>query len=195
MFELKKLPYNNDSLEPFISSKTVEFHYGKHHQTYVNNLNNLLPNSEFASENNLETIIKKSTGAIFNNAAQVYNHTFYWESLMKNGKKLPQGELLKAIETNFGSFEEFKNKFSNAAITCFGSGWAWLVKTKDGKLEITQESNAGCSLTKEQIPLLTIDVWEHAYYIDYQNLRAKYVEEFWNYVNWNMVEERYKQAN
>ena len=189
-FELPKLPYENDALEPVISQKTIEFHYGKHHQAYVNNLNNLIAGTEFENAS-LEEIIKKSEGGIFNNAAQVWNHTFYFQSLSPNGGGKPEGEIGKAIENTFGSFDKFKEQFTMAAATLFGSGWAWLVKNKDGSLEITKESNAGCPLTKDQVPLLTIDVWEHAYYLDYQNLRPDYIASFWKLVNWDVVESRF----
>ncbi len=189
-FTLPVLPYQMNALEPHISQKTLEFHYGKHHQTYVTNLNNLVVGTEFEHESNLETIIKKSSGGIFNNAAQVFNHTFYWESLAPNAGGLPTGAVLDAIVKNFGSFEEFKTKFTQASVTLFGSGWAWLVKTPDGKLEITQESNAGNPMTKGLKPILTCDVWEHAYYLDVQNRRPDYLAAFWNLVNWKAVEKR-----
>jgi len=183
--ELPKLPYNKDALQPHISAETLEFHYGKHHQTYVTNLNNLIKGTEFESAT-LEEIVKKSSGGVFNNSAQVWNHTFYWNSL--NPKKTaPAGGLEKALKDAFGSVDEFKTKFTAAAIGTFGSGWAWLVVNGAGKLEITSTSNAGCPLTSGQKPLLTCDVWEHAYYIDYRNARAKYVEGFWNLVNWDFA--------
>ena len=189
-FTLPALPYEINALEPHISQKTLEFHYGKHHQTYVTNLNNLVVGTEFEQETNLETIIKKSSGGIFNNAAQVFNHTFYWESLAPNAGGIPAGAVLDAIVKNFGSFDEFKAKFTQASITLFGSGWAWLVKTPEGKLEITQESNAGNPMTKGLKPILTCDVWEHAYYLDVQNRRPDYLAAFWNLVNWKAVEKR-----
>jgi len=189
-FTLPALPYEINALEPHISQKTLEFHYGKHHQTYVTNLNNLVVGTEFEQETNLETIIKKSSGGIFNNAAQVFNHTFYWESLAPNAGGIPTGAVLDAIVKNFGSFDEFKTKFTQASITLFGSGWAWLVKTPEGKLEITQESNAGNPMTKGLKPILTCDVWEHAYYLDVQNRRPDYLAAFWNLVNWKAVEKR-----
>lgn len=189
-FTLPALPYEINALEPHISQKTLEFHYGKHHQTYVTNLNNLVVGTEFEQETNLETIIKKSSGGIFNNAAQVFNHTFYWESLAPNAGGIPTGAVLDAIVKNFGSFDEFKAKFTQASITLFGSGWAWLVKTPEGKLEITQESNAGNPMTKGLKPILTCDVWEHAYYLDVQNRRPDYLAAFWNLVNWKAVEKR-----
>ena len=189
-FTLPVLPFEINALEPHISQRTLEFHYGKHHQTYVTNLNNLVVGTEFEHEPNLETIIKKSSGGIFNNAAQVFNHTFYWESLAPNAGGMPTGAVLDAIVKNFGSFEEFKTKFTQASVTLFGSGWAWLVKTPDGKLEITQESNAGNPMTKGLKPILTCDVWEHAYYLDVQNRRPDYLTAFWNLVNWKAVEKR-----
>jgi superoxide dismutase, Fe-Mn family len=189
-FTLPALPYEINALDPHISQRTLEFHYGKHHQTYVTNLNNLVLGTEFEHETNLEPIIKKSSGGIFNNAAQVFNHTFYWESLAPNAGGIPTGAVLDAIVTNFGSFEEFKTKFTQASITLFGSGWAWLVKTPESKLEITQESNAGNPITKGLKPILTCDVWEHAYYLDVQNRRPDYLAAFWNLVNWKAVEKR-----
>jgi Fe-Mn family superoxide dismutase len=189
--QLPPLPYAKNALEPVISAETIEYHYGKHHQTYVTNLNNLIKGTEFENAA-LEEIVVKSTGGIFNNAAQVWNHTFYWNGLKPNGGGAPKGELAAAIDKAFGSFEEFKNQFSQKAITTFGSGWAWLVKNKDGSLSLESTSNAGCPLTGGQTPLLTIDVWEHAYYVDYRNARAKYVEEFWNIVNWDFVEANFK---
>jgi superoxide dismutase, Fe-Mn family len=189
-FTLPALPYEINALEPHISQKTLEFHYGKHHQTYVNNLNNLIVGTEFENETNLTNIVKKSKGGIFNNAAQIYNHTFYWESLSPNGGGEPTGIVLDEIVKHFGSFAEFKTKFTQASVTLFGSGWAWLVKTPEGIIEITQESNAGTPITKDLVPLLTCDVWEHAYYLDVQNRRPDYLNAFWNLVNWKEVEKR-----
>lgn len=189
--QLPPLPYANNALEPVISAETIEYHYGKHHQTYVTNLNNLIKGTEFETAG-LEEIVVKSNGGIFNNAAQVWNHTFYWNGLKPNGGGAPKGELAAAIDKAFGSFEEFKKQFSQKAITTFGSGWAWLVKNKDGSLSLESTSNAGCPLTSGQTPLLTIDVWEHAYYVDYRNARPKYVEEFWSIVNWDFVEANFK---
>ncbi len=188
-FELPKLPYAIDALEPYISKQTIEFHYGKHHQAYVNNLNNLVPDTEFENAS-LEEIIKKASGGIFNNGAQIWNHTFYWNCLKPNGGGIPTGKLLEAINKSFGSFEEFKQKFSTAAATLFGSGWAWLVKKQDGSLEIVQESNAGNPLKNGHTPLLTCDVWEHAYYLDQQNKRPDYISSFWNLVDWDAVSAR-----
>ncbi len=183
---LPTLPYEKNALEPHISAETLEFHYGKHHQTYVTNLNNLIAGTEF-EQLTLEEIVKKSSGGIFNNAAQVWNHTFYWHSLSPTGGGEPTGALAEAIVKTFGSFEKFKEDFSKTAITTFGSGWAWLVKNADGSLALVSTSNAATPLTTGQTPLLTIDVWEHAYYVDYRNLRPKYVEAFWNLVNWEFA--------
>ncbi len=182
-FELPELPFDKAALSPIISEETLDYHWGKHHAAYVNNVNKLIDGTEFA-DMDLESIIKKSQGGIFNNAAQTWNHTFFWNTLSPNGGGKPKGDLLAAIEKDFGSFEEFKSKFSTAAATLFGSGWAWLVKNDDGSLEIMQESNAGTPLTKGKKAILTIDVWEHAYYIDYRNARPKFIEKFWDIVNW-----------
>lgn len=189
--ELPKLPYDLDALEPYISKETLEYHYGKHHQTYVNNLNNLIAGTEFA-DMKLEDIIRKSSGGIFNNAAQVWNHTFYWHCLSPN-KSSPQPELLDAINKYFGSLEQFIKKFSEAAIANFGSGWTWLVQKKDTQeLAIISTSNAQTPISEDKYnPLLTCDVWEHAYYIDYRNARAKYVENFWNILNWEFVSKNF----
>ena len=188
---LPPLPYAKDALAPVISAETIEYHYGKHHQTYVTNLNNLIKGTEFENST-LEEIVLKSSGGMFNNAAQVWNHTFYWNGLKPNGGGAPSGELAAAIDKAFGSFDEFKKQFTQKAITTFGSGWAWLVKNKDGSLSLESTSNAATPLTNGQKPLLTIDVWEHAYYIDYRNARAKYAEEFWSIVNWDFVAANYK---
>jgi len=185
-FELPPLPYEKDALEPHISKETIEFHYGKHHQTYVTNLNNLVPGTEFEGKS-LEAIIKSSSGGVFNNAAQIWNHTFYWHCLSPNGGGEPTGTLAKAINDTFGSFAAFKDQFTKTAITTFGSGWAWLVKNSDGSLALTSTSNAGTPMAQGQVALLTCDVWEHAYYIDFRNARPKYVEAFWNLVNWDFV--------
>ena len=189
-FELPALPYAKNELVPHISEETVEYHYGKHHQTYVTNLNNLIPGTEFDGLT-LEEIIVKSSGPIFNNAAQVWNHTFYWNSLAPKGGGLPTGALANAINTTFGSFEKFKEEFTKCAVTTFGSGWAWLVKNTDGSLALVSTSNAGCPLTTRKIPLLTCDVWEHAYYIDYRNARPSYLEAFWALVNWDFAAANY----
>ena len=185
-FQLPELPFDKNALAPHISEETLDYHHGKHHQAYVNNLNNLIAGTEFEGMA-LEDIIRKSEGGIFNNAAQIWNHTFFWNSLSPNSGGTPDGKVLEAINNNFGSFDEFKDKFSKAAVTLFGSGWAWLVKKEDGKLDIVQTSNAGTPLTSTDTPLLTIDVWEHAYYIDYRNARPKFIEHFWELANWDNV--------
>ena len=185
-FTLPELPYSKDELEPHISSETLEYHYGKHHQAYVDKLNGLVKGSEFEGQD-LETIIKNANGGVFNNAAQVWNHTFYWHCLAPNGGGEPTGDLKSALEKAFGSVEEFKKKFTETAIATFGSGWAWLVKKSDGSLDIVSTSNAGNPMTEGLTPLLTCDVWEHAYYIDYRNARPKYIEHFWNLINWDFV--------
>ncbi len=189
-FVLPPLPYDSGALEPVISKRTIEFHYGKHHQTYVTNLNTLVAGTKFENAA-LETIVKEADGGIFNNGAQIWNHTFYWESFSKNGGGEPKGTLAEAIKRDFGSFEAFKDAFSKAAVGLFGSGWAWFVKKPDGKLAIIQESNAGNPLKTGNLPLLTFDVWEHAYYLDYQNRRADYVSALWNIVNWDAVGKRF----
>jgi Fe-Mn family superoxide dismutase len=189
--ELPPLPYDKSALAPFISAETLEFHHGKHHQAYVTNLNNLIPGTLFENLD-LKEIVLKSDGAIFNNAAQVWNHTFYWNCMRPQGGGQPAGALLEAIHQAFGSFEAFKEAFSKCAVTTFGSGWAWLVKKADGSLALVSTSNAACPLTEGHTPLLTCDVWEHAYYIDYRNLRPKYVEEFWHLVNWDFVDQQFK---
>ena len=189
-FKLSQLPYGLDDLSPTISRKTLDFHYGKHHQAYVNNLNDLIKGTRFENAD-LETIVKESDGGIFNNSAQVWNHTFYFEAFSKSPKVEPTGELAEAIEKDFGSFASFKETFSKAAATLFGSGWAWLVKDAYGNLEIIQESNAGTPLRNGYKPLLTCDVWEHAYYLDYQNRRPDYIEAFWKIVDWAVIEKRF----
>jgi superoxide dismutase, Fe-Mn family len=190
-FALPELPYSKDALAPIISPETIEYHYGKHHNAYVTNLNNLIKGTEFENMS-LEEIIKKSQGGIFNNSAQVYNHTFYWNCLKPKGGGEPTGKLAEAITKTFGSFAAFKEKFTAAAQTQFGSGWAWLVQNPDGSLAIEQTANAGCPLTKNQTPLLTCDVWEHAYYIDYRNARPTYIEAFWKLVNWDFAAKQMK---
>lgn len=186
-FELPALPYAINALEPHISQETLEYHHGKHHNTYVVNLNNLVPGTEFEGKS-LEEIIKTSTGGIFNNAAQIWNHTFYWHCLSPNGGNEPTGALADAINKAFGSFAEFKDAFTKSAIGNFSSSWTWLVKKADGSLAIVNTSNAGCPLTEAgTTPLLTVDLWEHAYYIDFRNLRPKYMETFWTLVNWEFV--------
>jgi Fe-Mn family superoxide dismutase len=188
-FTLPPLPYAQDALAPHISAETLQYHYGKHHQAYVNNLNNLIQNTEFADQT-LEQIIEKSTGGIFNNAAQVWNHTFYWHCLSPNGGGEPTGKAREAIVGAFGSFENFKDAFTKCAIGTFGSGWGWLVKNSEGKLEIVSTSNAGTPMTEGKTALLTCDVWEHAYYIDYRNARPEYLAAFWKLVNWDFVAEK-----
>lgn len=190
--ELPPLPYAKNALEPHISGETLEYHHGKHHQAYVTNLNNLIPGTEF-EDLSLEDIVMVASGGAFNNAAQIWNHTFYWQCLSSQGGGAPSGVVADAIEKSFGSFEKFKEEFTKLAVTTFGSGWAWLVKDADGKLALVSTSNAGCPLTSLQTPLLTCDVWEHAYYIDYRNLRPKYVEAFWNLVSWDFVSENFSR--
>jgi Fe-Mn family superoxide dismutase len=185
-FELIELPYPQNGLEPHISAETLEYHYGKHHRTYVNNLNNLVVDTQYENMS-LEDIIKNATGGIFNNAAQDWNHAFYWQCLAPNAGGEPKGKLLDAINKDFGSFAQFKDEFTKTAVSTFGSGWGWLVKNADGSLEIMSTSNAGNPLTDNKTPLLTCDVWEHAYYIDYRNARPKYLEAFWALVNWDFV--------
>ena len=191
--QLPKLPYAYDALEPHIDARTVEIHHGKHHQTYVDNLNKLIPGTEFA-EQPLEQIVLKAQGPIFNNAAQIWNHTFYWQSLKPKGGGEPTGELAAAINKAFGSFANFKQQLTQAAVTQFGSGWAWLVKKKDGTLAIVQTGNAGNPMTAGDVPLLTCDVWEHAYYLKCQNRRAEYVAAWWNVVDWDAVATRHAKA-
>lgn len=189
-FTLPTLPYANNALEPAISEQTINFHYGKHHQAYVNNLNNLIQGTKFENAD-LETIVKESEGGIFNNAAQVWNHTFYFEQFMPHTGGEPEGRLGDAIKEQFGSFEQFKIAFADAGVATFGSGWVWLVKNKEGKLEIVKESNAGNPITKGLKPILTFDVWEHAYYLDYQNRRPDYLSALWDIVNWGFVATRF----
>ena len=191
--QLPKLPYAYDALEPHIDARTVEIHYSKHHQTYVDNLNKLIPSTEFA-EKPLEQIVLKAQGPLFNNAAQVWNHTFYWQSMKPKGGGEPTGELAAAINKAFSSFANLKQQLTQAAVTQFGSGWAWLVKKKDGTLAIVQTGNAGNPTTAGDVPLLTCDVWEHAYYLKYQNRRAEYVAAWWNVVDWDAVATRYIKA-
>jgi len=188
--ELPALPYAQDALEPVISAETLDYHYGKHHNAYVTNLNNLVPGTEFENMS-LEEIIMNSSGGVFNNAAQVWNHTFYWNCLSPNGGSAPAGDLAAAIDGAFGSFDEFKAQFSQAATVNFGSGWTWLVKNADGSLAIVSTSNAGTPLTDGVTPLLTVDVWEHAYYVDYRNARPKYLEEIWKIFNWDFVAQNF----
>lgn len=190
MITLPELAYEFNALEPNISSKTVEFHYTKHHQGYVNKLNSLIENTQY-KDKNLEEIIKTSEGAIFNNAAQIWNHSFYWENFAKNPQNMPKGKLAEAINSKWGNFDKFKEDFNNFSLGLFGSGWSWLVIDKSGDLKIIGTSNAGTPLTNNEKPVLTCDVWEHAYYLDYQNLRATYLNNFWNLVDWKKIEERY----
>ncbi|OEH85049.1 superoxide dismutase [Desulfuribacillus stibiiarsenatis] len=190
--ELPQLPYDKNALEPHISSETLEFHHGKHHQAYVTNLNNLIPGTEFENMP-LDEIVKKSSGGVFNNAAQVWNHTFFWNCMSPNGGGEPTGEIADAINATFGSFDSFKEQFTKTAVGTFGSGWAWLVKNSDGSLALVSTSNAQTPLTTDQKPLLTCDVWEHAYYIDYRNARPKFVEAFWNLVNWDFVAKNFAE--
>ena len=190
---LPDLPYAQDALEPHITANTLSFHYGKHHNAYVTNLNKLIEGTEFAGSS-LEEMVAKSEGGIFNNAAQVWNHTFYWNSMKPNGGGTPEGELADKINEAFGSFDKFREEFANAAATQFGSGWAWLV-LDGGKLKIVKTSNAETPITKGQKPLLTIDVWEHAYYLDFQNKRPDYIQTFLNnLVNWDFAAENLANA-
>ncbi len=188
-FTLPQLPYAMDALAPYISKETLEYHYGKHHNAYVTNLNKLVADTPFASQT-LEEVIKQSTGGIFNNAAQVWNHTFYWHCLSPNGGGEPTGKLAEAINKTFGSFAAFKEQFTQTAITTFGSGWAWLVQDSAGNLKIISTSNAGTPMTEGLQALMTCDVWEHAYYIDYRNMRPDYLKAFWALVNWTFIAEQ-----
>lgn len=189
--ELPELPYARDALEPHISAETLEYHYGKHHQAYVTNLNNLVEGSEYEGKTLEEIVQSAPAGGVFNNAAQVWNHTFYWNCLSPNGGGEPTGALADAINTAFGSFDAFKEQFSASCVGNFGSGWTWLVKNDDGSVEILNTSNAGTALTSGKTPLMTCDVWEHAYYIDYRNARPAYVGAFWNLVNWDFIAANY----
>jgi len=189
--ELPALPYPQDALAPHISAETLEFHYGKHHRSYVDKLNGMLPGTEFEGKS-LEEIIKASSGGVFNNAAQIWNHTFYWNSLSPNGGGEATGAIAEAINAAFGSFDKFKEELTNSAIGNFGSGWTWLVKKSDGSLAIVNTANAETPLTDSSVtPLLTVDVWEHAYYIDYRNARPKYLGAFWSLVNWQFVNDNF----
>lgn len=189
--KLSDLPFTKDALIPEISAETLEYHWGKHHRAYVDNLNKLVPGTEF-EDSFLEDIIRGASGGVFNNAAQVWNHTFYWHCLSPDGGGEPNGNIAAAIKKHFGSFSEFRNKFTSTAITLFGSGWAWLVRDTDGRLNIEATSNAGNPLKENKKPLLTCDVWEHAYYIDYRNARAKYLEAFWKLVNWDFIKRNFE---
>lgn len=189
-FTLPELPYALDALAPRISKETLEYHYGKHHQTYVTNLNNLIEGTEMANDS-LEDIVKKSSGGVFNNAAQVWNHTFYWNSLSPNGGGEPTGTLADAINAKWGSFDNFKAEFNKSAAGNFGSGWTWLVKKTDGSVDIVNTSNANTPLTTDDVALLTCDVWEHAYYIDTRNSRPQYLENFWALANWDFASKNF----
>ncbi len=192
-FTLPELPYAKDALAPTISAETLEYHYGKHHQTYVDKLNGLVPGSEYEGKS-LEDIIKTASGGVFNNAAQIWNHTFYWNSLSPNGGGEPTGAVADAITAAFGSFADFKTKFNEMAVNNFGSSWTWLVKKPDGSLDIMNTSNAGTPITEAGVvPLITVDLWEHAYYIDFRNARPKYLEGFWSLVNWDFANENFSK--
>ncbi|UXR63200.1 superoxide dismutase [Fe] [Bdellovibrio bacteriovorus] len=190
-FQLPPLPYAQDALVPHMSAETLEYHHGKHHKTYVDNLNKLVPGTEFEGRS-LEEIIMKSSGGVFNNAAQIWNHTFFWNCLSPQGGGEPTGELAEALIRDFGSIEKFKELFADASIKQFGSGWGWLVKNPAGKLEILSTSNAETPMTKGHKALLTCDVWEHAYYIDYRNSRPNFLAAFWKIVNWSFVEKNFR---
>jgi Fe-Mn family superoxide dismutase len=187
---LPPLPYPKNALAPTMSEETLEYHYGKHHQAYVTNLNNLIKGTDFENLP-LEEIIKKSSGGVFNNSAQVWNHTFFWNCMKPNGGGAPTGPVADAINAKWGSFDKFKEEFQKSAVGNFGSGWTWLVKKADGGVDIVNTSNAGTPLTTDSKPLLTVDVWEHAYYIDYRNARPKFVEGWWNLVNWDFVNQNF----
>lgn len=190
-FELPALPYARDALAPHISAETIDYHYGKHHNTYVEKLNGMVPGTEFEGKS-LEEVIKTSSGGVFNNAAQIWNHSFYWECLSPNGGGDASGAVAKAIDAAFGSFADFKKAFTDAAVGNFGSGWTWLVKNSDDSVAIVNTSNAETPLTDSSVtPLLTVDVWEHAYYIDYRNARPKYMDAFWALVNWEFVNKNF----
>ncbi|HTF83973.1 MAG TPA: superoxide dismutase [Fe] [Cellvibrio sp.] len=192
-FELPALPYAQDALAPHISAETLEYHYGKHHKTYVDKLNGLIPGTEYEGKS-LEEIIKTSSGGVFNNAAQVWNHTFYWNCLSPNGGGAATGAVAEAINKAFGSFDKFKEEFTNSAINNFGSAWTWLVKKADGSVAIVNTSNAQTPLTDSSVKaILTVDVWEHAYYIDYRNSRPNYLNAFWSLVNWEFVNAKYAE--
>lgn len=189
-FEKVALPYATDALEPVIGKQTVELHYGKHHQAYIDNLNRLVVGTKFENAD-LETIVKESDGAIFNNAGQALNHNIYFTSFKKGGGGEPEGKLNEAINEQFGSFDKFKEEFNAAGVSVFGSGWVWLAKDADGKLSILKESNAGNPLTSGLVPILGFDVWEHAYYLDFQNRRADHLKEIWKIIDWDAVSARY----
>ncbi len=187
---LPPLSFDKNALAPHMSEETLEYHYGKHHQTYVTNLNKLIPGTEFENLP-LEEIVKKSSGGVFNNAAQVWNHTFFWNSLSPNGGGAPTGALADAINAKYGSFDKFKEEFARVATGTFGSGWTWFVKKTDGSVDIVSTSNAATLLTRDAKALVTIDVWEHAYYIDYRNARPKFIEAYWNIVNWDFASKNF----
>jgi len=190
-FELPALPYEKNALAPHISAETLEYHYSKHHATYVTKLNGMIKDTELEKKS-LEEIVKSTDGGVFNNAAQIWNHTFYWNSLSPNGGGEPSGELADAIEAKWNSFDDFKAAFNDKAVNNFGSSWTWLVKTADGCLDIVNTSSAETPITEDGvIPLMTVDLWEHAYYIDYRNLRPKYLEGFWALVNWSFAQENF----
>ena len=188
--KLPELPYALDALKPHVSRETLEYHYGKHHAKYIATLNDLIKGTDFENMP-LESIIKSASGPVFNNAAQAWNHAFYWNCLSPHGGKKPEGALSGAIDSAFGSFDGFKEEFTHAAMELFGSGWCWLVKNKNGLLSIEATTNAGTPMTSNQEALLTCDLWEHAYYIDYRNARAKYLEAFWRVVNWRFAAENF----
>ena len=190
MFQLPPLPYGPSDLAPVISQETIEYHYGKHEQTYIDNVNKMIEGTPY-SDMPLEQIIREAEGALFNNASQAWNHIFYFFSFSPNGRRAPQGKLAEAIEQQWGSLENFQKEFEQAGVTLFGSGWVWLSKDPQGKLVISKENNAGSPLTKGHTPLLTFDVWEHAYYIDYRNRRAEQLHNLWKIVDWSVVESRY----
>jgi Fe-Mn family superoxide dismutase len=189
-FTLPELPYAKNALAPHVSQETIEFHHGKHHQRYVDLLNELVNGTDMAGKS-LEELVRTSSGKVFNNAAQVWNHTFYWHSMKPQGGGQPTGALAAAIDASFGSFAAFKEKFTNVAVGHFASGWAWLVKEENGGLAVIDTHDAGSPLTMGKTPLLTCDVWEHAYYIDHRNARPKYVEGFWNLVNWDFAAQNF----
>lgn len=194
MIELPNLPYKRDALEPHISKNTIDYHYGKHHAAYVDNLNNLIQGSPYVTMS-LEDIVKNSDGPVFNNAAQTWNHTFYWHCMTPEKNMMPQSVLLKRIEKDFGSFENFKTLFIKSAATLFGSGWLWLVCDKNAKLSLMQTSNADTPIAHQGLtPLLTCDLWEHAYYLDQQNLRLAYINEFWQLINWKFVDKKLSEC-
>ncbi|MFI3263799.1 MAG: superoxide dismutase [Rikenellaceae bacterium] len=189
-FSIPELRYSFDALEPTISRETLELHYGKHLQTYLDNLNNLIEDSDFSS-GILDDVIYSASGSLYNNGAQVWNHIFYFNSLTPDGQDKPKGSLMQAIEFSYGTFEDFKTEFEKQGTTLFGAGWVWLSKDSNDELRITQASNAGNPLREGLTPLLTFDVWEHAYYVDYRNRRAEHLSKMWDIVDWKQVEARY----